>query len=188
MIARGADRRRSTRPAISSARSTRSPSGSARRSKRVEAVLAKLQTLEPTGVFARNLAECLTLQLRRARPLRSGDAGDDRQSAGARASATWPLLRKVCGVDDEDLADMIAEIKRLDPKPGRAFGDPPSRRRFPTSIVTGGAGPDLARRAQQPRRCRACWSTRSTRPSSSAARAARRTGNMFPPSCRRPTG
>ena len=31
-------------------------------------------------------------------------------------------LRKVCGVDDEDIADMIAEIKRLDPKPGRAFG------------------------------------------------------------------
>jgi RNA polymerase sigma-54 factor len=31
-------------------------------------------------------------------------------------------LKRVCGVDDEDLADMLAELRRLDPKPGRAFG------------------------------------------------------------------
>jgi RNA polymerase sigma-54 factor len=31
-------------------------------------------------------------------------------------------LRRLCGVDDEDLADMIAEIRNLNPKPGLAFG------------------------------------------------------------------
>ncbi len=40
----------------------------------------------------------------------------------AGASAISPRLRRLCGVDDEDLADMIAEIRGLNPKPGLAFG------------------------------------------------------------------
>ena len=81
-----------------------------------------MHTLEPTGVFARNLAECLALQFSKR------DRFDPAMEAmivnlPALARRDFPLLRKVCGVDDEDLADMIAEIKRLEPKPGRAFGD-----------------------------------------------------------------
>jgi RNA polymerase sigma-54 factor len=44
-------------------------------------------------------------------------------------------LRKICGVDDEDLADMLAEIRRLDPKPGRAFGSLQSSPVIPDVIV-----------------------------------------------------
>jgi RNA polymerase sigma-54 factor len=38
------------------------------------------------------------------------------------AKRDFPALRRLCGVDDEDLVEMLAEIRRLDPKPGRAFG------------------------------------------------------------------
>ena len=91
---------------------------------RTEAVLIKIQALDPSGVGARNLAECLSIQLRdldrldpAMRALISNlDLVARRDIAG---------LRRVCGVDDEDVIEMIAEIKRLDPKPGRAFGSSP---------------------------------------------------------------
>jgi RNA polymerase sigma-54 factor len=92
--------------------------------KRVERVLAVVQTFEPTGVGARDLAECIALQLRER----------DRYDPAMQALvANLPLLarrdfaqlRKICGVDEEDLADMLKEIRRLDPKPGRAFGGAP---------------------------------------------------------------
>ncbi|MET0258907.1 MAG: RNA polymerase sigma-54 factor, partial [Methylobacterium sp.] len=38
------------------------------------------------------------------------------------AKRDFPALRRLCGVDDEDLVEMLSEIRRLDPKPGRAFG------------------------------------------------------------------
>ncbi len=80
-----------------------------------------IQTFDPVGIGARNLAECLRLQLRdrnRLDPAMEALLGNlelvaRRDMAG---------LRRVCGVDDEDIAEMVAEIKRLDPKPGRAFG------------------------------------------------------------------
>ena len=105
----------------------------------VEAVLLRLQALEPTGVFARSLAECLTLQLRER------DRFDPAMQAlienlPALARRDFPLLRRLCGVDDEDLLDMTAEIRRLEPKPGRAFGDPPGAPAIPDVYVT--AGPD----------------------------------------------
>jgi RNA polymerase sigma-54 factor len=88
---------------------------------RVENVIAVVQNFEPTGIGARDLAECLALQLRE----------QDRYDPAMQAMiANLPLvarrdfaaLRKICSVDDEDLSEMLAEIRRLDPKPGRAFG------------------------------------------------------------------
>ena len=90
---------------------------------RIEAVLARLQEFEPPGVFARDLAECLALQLR----------DRNRFDPAMRlllanlpllAARNAPALMRICGVDAEDLAEMVAEIKSLDPKPGHAF-DPP---------------------------------------------------------------
>jgi RNA polymerase sigma-54 factor len=105
----------------------------------VEEILKRLQCLEPTGVFARSLAECLALQLiERDRFDPAMQALIDNLPALAKRDLA--TLRRVCGVDDEDLADMIAEIKRLDPKPGRAFGagvEPPA---IPDVFVT--AAPD----------------------------------------------
>ena len=111
----------------------------------VESVLLRMQTLEPTGVFARSLAECLALQLRER------DRFDPAMQAlienlPALARRDFPLLRRLCGVDDEDLVDMIAEIKRLEPKPGRAFGDPPGATAIPDVYVT--AAPDRTWRVE----------------------------------------
>jgi RNA polymerase sigma-54 factor len=86
----------------------------------IEAVLAKLQTFDPPGVCARNLVECLAIQLReldRLDPAMQTLLGH----LELVAKRDFAGLRKVCGVDDEDLAEMIAEIKRLNPKPGLAF-------------------------------------------------------------------
>jgi RNA polymerase sigma-54 factor len=88
---------------------------------RVETILKTVQTFDPSGIGARNLAECLTIQLRerdRFDPAMQALVGH-LELVGRRDFAA---LRKICGVDDEDIADMIAEIRRLDPKPGRAFG------------------------------------------------------------------
>ena len=112
---------------------------------RVEAVLLRMQTLEPTGVFARSLAECLAIQLKER------DRFDPAMQAfienlPALAKRDFPLLRRACGVDDEDLRDMLAEIRRLEPKPGRAFGDPPAAPAIPDVHVT--AAPDFGWRVE----------------------------------------
>lgn len=91
---------------------------------RVERVLKIIHTFDPSGVGARDLAECLAIQLRER------DRFDPAMEA---LIANLPLLarrdfaqlRKICGVDEEDLTDMLKEIRALDPKPGRAFGGLP---------------------------------------------------------------
>jgi RNA polymerase sigma-54 factor len=87
----------------------------------IEAVLAILQSFEPAGVCARDLAECLAIQLKdrnRYDPAMAALIG--RLDLVARRDLA--ALRKICGVGDEDLAEMIAELRRLNPKPGLAFG------------------------------------------------------------------
>jgi RNA polymerase sigma-54 factor len=89
----------------------------------VEAVLRRLQQFDPAGVFARDLPECLGLQLRDRNRL------DPAMQAlldhlPLLAARNIPALIRVCRVDAEDVAEMIAEIKSLDPRPGLAF-DPP---------------------------------------------------------------
>ncbi|MDG2533333.1 RNA polymerase factor sigma-54 [Sphingomonas sp. HITSZ_GF] len=92
---------------------------------RVEAVLATIQTFDPTGVGARNLAECLALQAREA---------DRYDPCMARlldnldlvARGDLPRLKRICDVDDEDLADMIRELRNYDPKPGCRYGGEPT--------------------------------------------------------------
>ncbi|MEO9774235.1 RNA polymerase factor sigma-54 [Roseibium sp.] len=88
---------------------------------RIEAVLCVLQTFEPAGVFARDLAECLKLQLidkNRFDP--AMEALIDNIELLAKRDLAG--LKKVCAVDEEDLVEMIAEIRALDPKPGSVFG------------------------------------------------------------------
>jgi len=90
---------------------------------RVEGVLARLQQFDPPGIFARDLKECLTLQLR------DRNRFDPAMQAlldhlPLLATRNVPALVRVCGVDAADVAEMISEIKSLDPKPGHAF-DPP---------------------------------------------------------------
>jgi RNA polymerase sigma-54 factor len=87
----------------------------------VAAVLSILQTLDPLGVCARNLTECLSIQLRernRLDPAMLALVGN----LELLAKRDLASLRRLCGVDDEDLADMIGEIRTLNPKPGLALG------------------------------------------------------------------
>ena len=87
---------------------------------RVEATLAKVQQFDPPGIFARSLSECLSLQLAdkdRLDPCMKAFL-DNLELLGKRDIKG---LAKACGVDAEDVADMIDEIKALDPKPALAF-------------------------------------------------------------------
>src|SRR6202158_2477940 len=87
----------------------------------IEAVLGILQGFDPPGVCARDLAECLAIQLKEQNRYDPAmQALITRLDLLARRDFT--ALKKICGVGDEDLADMIAEIRRLNPKPGLAFG------------------------------------------------------------------
>ena len=86
----------------------------------VERVLATCQEFDPAGIFARELAECLRLQLAVRDRLDPAMAKlIDHLDLLARRD--FQSLRKICGVDDEDLLEMLAEIRALDPKPGMAF-------------------------------------------------------------------
>ena len=86
----------------------------------VERVLGVIQTFDPAGIAARNLAECLALQ---ARDANRYDPAMARLIANLDylAKGNLPALRRICGVDDEDLADMIRELRAYDPKPGCRF-------------------------------------------------------------------
>ncbi len=100
----------------------------------VERVLERLQGFEPTGVFARDVKECLSLQLRERDRLDPAMAAllDHLELLARRDLAG---LRKVCGVDDEDLRDMIAELRALTPRPGAAFGGEPAQPIAPDVFV-----------------------------------------------------
>lgn len=89
---------------------------------KVEAVLARVQRFDPPGLFARSLKECLALQL----------IDKDRYDPAMRmlvenlemlAAREANKLMKLCGIDAEDLSDMVAELKALDPKPAARFSD-----------------------------------------------------------------
>ena len=83
-------------------------------------VLERLQTVDPAGMFARDLSECLALQLKelgRLDPVMQAFL-DNLELLGKR---DLKGLMKACQVDEEDIQDMVAEIRALDPKPGRAF-------------------------------------------------------------------
>jgi RNA polymerase sigma-54 factor len=86
----------------------------------VEGVLAKLQTLDPCGIFARSLGECLAIQLRQKNRFDPAMAVLV-QHLDLLAKRDFSTLRRLCGVDDEDLIEMLAEIRQLNPKPGAEF-------------------------------------------------------------------
>ena len=107
----------------------------------VEAVLGVLQGFDPVGVGARDLAECLSLQLK----------ARDRLDPAMKALLTrldlvarrdMAQLTQLCGVGADDISDMISEIRQLNPKPGLAFGSEPVTPVVPDVFVR--VGPDGA--------------------------------------------
>jgi len=88
---------------------------------RVMSLVTQLQTFEPTGVFARNLQECLALQLRDAGAL---DMAMQALLENLELLAKHDLskLMRLCDVDKDELMDRVKRLKALAPKPGLAYG------------------------------------------------------------------
>jgi len=106
----------------------------------LEKVLRTLQqNIEPSGLFARSLSECLAIQLR-ARGRLDPAMEALLQNLDLLARRDFAALRKICGVDESDLVDMLSEIRMLDPKPGAAFLSEGSEPITPDVIVS--AAPD----------------------------------------------
>jgi RNA polymerase sigma-54 factor len=100
----------------------------------VEETLTVMQAFEPCGVFARDLRECLTLQLKeqdRCDPVMAALI----EHLDLLAVHDLPALKRACRVSDEDLCDMIQEVKRLNPKPGLKYGSSPSQPIVPDVLV-----------------------------------------------------
>jgi RNA polymerase sigma-54 factor len=100
----------------------------------IEAVLSKVQTLDPPGIFARSVKECLTIQLRerdRLDPMMQ-KLLDHLELI---ASHDFVALAREVGADREDLLDMLAELRALDPRPGRAFERSPVEAIVPDVFV-----------------------------------------------------
>ncbi|PBB52099.1 MULTISPECIES: RNA polymerase factor sigma-54 [Mesorhizobium] len=86
----------------------------------VERVLGVLQHLDPPGIFARSLSECLEIQLRERNRFDPAMAVLV-ANLEMLARRDFQTLKQRCGVDEEDLLDMLQEIRALDPKPGNRF-------------------------------------------------------------------
>ncbi len=104
-----------------------------------EGVLAVIQGFDPVGVAARDVRECLMLQLK------DKNRYDPAMAAlldnlPLLARRDLPALKKACDVDDEDLREMIGEIRALTPRPGAAFGGEPATPVQPDVFVREGPG------------------------------------------------
>lgn len=108
-----------------------------------ERALELVQTLDPAGIGARSLAECLTLQAKDA---------DRYDPCMARlidnldlvAHGDFARLKRMCEVDDEDFAEMLAELRGYDPKPGCRFANQGQSAIIPDLFVTpAGSGWDI---------------------------------------------
>ncbi len=108
---------------------------------RVEAIRQAMMAFDPVGMFARSLAECLAAQLRDANRLdpcmqallANLDHLGRRDMKG---------LMVLCAVDAEDLADMVAEIRALDPKPGANWDAAPLPPVIPDVLMRAASGGD----------------------------------------------
>jgi len=105
----------------------------------LDRVLKVIQGFEPTGVAARDVRECLMLQLvdrNRYDPAMAALL----DNLPLLAKRDMAALRKVCEVDDEDLREMVAELRALTPRPGSAFGGEPTQPVAPDVFVREGPG------------------------------------------------
>jgi RNA polymerase sigma-54 factor len=106
---------------------------------RVEAVRAKMMRFEPTGMFARDLRECLAVQLAERNRFDPAMA-TLLDNLDLLARREMRRLMTLCEVDAADLTDMVAELRRLDPKPGANFDAAPMQPLVPDILMR--AAPD----------------------------------------------
>jgi len=88
---------------------------------KIETVLKVIQNFHPAGVGARDLRECLMLQLERAELQKSLEyriISDFMEALGKRR---FPEIARGLGADVEDVQEAAERIGRLEPRPGRAY-------------------------------------------------------------------
>lgn len=110
-----------------------------------KAGLRLVQSLDPSGVGARNLAECIAIQAREAdRYDPCMKALIDNLDLVARGEVE--KLKRLCRVDDEDFADMLRELRSYNPRPGLAFAPAETGTVVPDILLTANAagGWDIA--------------------------------------------
>jgi RNA polymerase sigma-54 factor len=103
----------------------------------VAKVLATLQGFDPPGVFARDLAECLALQLKELNRY-DPQIAKLLENLPLLGSHNLAALKRAVGVDADELVEMITEIKQLNPKPGLQFGSVQIQPVLPDVIVRPG--------------------------------------------------
>jgi RNA polymerase sigma-54 factor len=104
----------------------------------LQIALRHVQNLEPTGVGARDVAECLQLQLKtmpEATPHRGAAIELVAKHLDVLAARDFNRLRRLLGIDEDELREVRALILTLDPKPGRAFGGGDVRYVVPDVVV-----------------------------------------------------
>ena len=108
---------------------------------RVEAIRHRMMAFDPVGMFARSLAECLAAQLRERNRLDPAMAAllDNLEHLARR---DMRFLMEACGVDWDDLQDMIGEIRELDPKPGANWDSVPLPAVIPDVLMRAAPGGD----------------------------------------------
>ncbi len=101
---------------------------------RIEAVRARMMRFDPVGLFARDLKECLAAQLAERNRLDPAMQTllDNLDLLAKRENRR---LMALCGVDAEDLSDMIVEIKALDPKPAATWDTTPPQLVVPDLLM-----------------------------------------------------
>jgi RNA polymerase sigma-54 factor len=101
---------------------------------RLEAVRSKMLHFDPVGLFATSLAECLGAQLAEQNRFDPAMQAllNNLELLGRRE---FRRLQDICGVDAADMAEMGAEIRRLDPKPGMRFEAEPLRPLIPDVLM-----------------------------------------------------
>jgi len=105
----------------------------------VARVRATMMRFDPVGLFATDLKSCLAAQLAERNRLDPAMATllDNLDLLGRRE---LKRLQAMCLVDAEDLADMIAEVRALDPKPGVGFDSAPAQTVIPDVLMRAGVG------------------------------------------------
>jgi RNA polymerase sigma-54 factor len=88
---------------------------------KIEDVLRVIQTFDPPGVGARDLQECLLLQLERAGQCESLEYRIIKDYMDALGKRRIPEIARGLGLDVEDVQEAIGSIGRLEPRPGRAY-------------------------------------------------------------------
>ncbi len=86
----------------------------------IERVLGVCQGFEPTGVFARSLEDCLILQLKEKNRFDPA-MGAMIENLQLVAKGNLKALAEVCGVDREDLSEMLSELRALSPRPAAGY-------------------------------------------------------------------